>query len=421
MAEVNPGGSPTIMLDGHIDEIGVIVQYIDDDGYLYISPIGGWDPQVLVGQRIRFLGTDGDVLGVVGKKPIHLMKTEDREHASKFTDLWVDIGATKTRRGRGARVERRRSGRARLAHARLPQRSHRLALDRRPDRRVHRARGAAPLRREARRGARGRGGDDAGGDRLAWRRRARSARTASTRRSRSWWTSPSRPIIRTSRRRRSASTRWAVARSSAAARSSRRWCYSLLRETAKKHEIAHAVHAVGRDTSTNADAIHIAREGVATGLVSIPNRYMHSPNEMVSLVDVDNAATLIAEFCRAITARRTSRHAELSRCGALVVAPRSFISSVVSRVGRGWVFRRRRRAYTLRASANCAESLATPDGGRLHTHPLPSPTASVCTTLAHRVARPRNAAPATPFGSPPLPMRRRTRISVTAFRVAREV
>src|SRR5690348_17374943 len=95
MAEVNPGGSPTIMLDGHIDEIGVIVQYIDDDGYIYIAPIGGWDPQVLVGQRIRFLGTDGDVIGVVGKKPIHLMKSEDREHASKFSDLWVDIGATK--------------------------------------------------------------------------------------------------------------------------------------------------------------------------------------------------------------------------------------------------------------------------------------------------------------------------------------
>src|SRR5829696_4741631 len=94
MAEVNPEGSPTIMLDGHIDEIGVIVQYIDDEGYLYISPIGGWDPQVLVGQRLRFLGNDGDVLGVVGKKPIHLMKNDDRERASKFTDLWVDIGAT---------------------------------------------------------------------------------------------------------------------------------------------------------------------------------------------------------------------------------------------------------------------------------------------------------------------------------------
>ena len=93
MAEVNPTGSPTIMLDGHIDEIGVIVQYIDDDGFIYIGPIGGWDPQVLVGQRIRFIGRNGDVLGVVGKKPIHLIKPADREHASKLTDLWVDIGA----------------------------------------------------------------------------------------------------------------------------------------------------------------------------------------------------------------------------------------------------------------------------------------------------------------------------------------
>src|SRR6478752_1732870 len=94
MAEINPGGSPTIMLDGHIDEIGLIVQYIDDDGYVYPAPIGGWDPQVLIGQRMRFLGRGGDVLGVVGKKPIHLMKPTDRDQASKMTDLWVDIGAS---------------------------------------------------------------------------------------------------------------------------------------------------------------------------------------------------------------------------------------------------------------------------------------------------------------------------------------
>jgi len=76
----------------------------------------------------------------------------------------------------------------------------------------------------------------------------------------------------------------------------------LLRDTATKHSIAHTLHAVGRDTSTNADAIHIARQGVATALVSIPNRYMHSPNEMVALSDVDNTATLLAETCRAVSA-----------------------------------------------------------------------------------------------------------------------
>ncbi|HEY6219170.1 MAG TPA: M42 family peptidase, partial [Gemmatimonadaceae bacterium] len=81
MAEVNPGGSPTIMLDGHIDEIGLIIQYIDDEGYVYISPIGGWDYQVLIGQRIRFLARGGDVIGVIGKKPIHLMKSSDRDQA----------------------------------------------------------------------------------------------------------------------------------------------------------------------------------------------------------------------------------------------------------------------------------------------------------------------------------------------------
>src|SRR5687768_3222047 len=93
MAEINPRGSPTILIDGHIDEIGVIVQYIDDDGFIYISAIGGWDAQVLVGQRIRFIAAGGDVIGVVGRKPVHLMKNGDREHAVKMTELWVDIGA----------------------------------------------------------------------------------------------------------------------------------------------------------------------------------------------------------------------------------------------------------------------------------------------------------------------------------------
>jgi putative aminopeptidase FrvX len=113
MAVVNDGGGPTILLAGHIDEIGVIVTYIDDDGFVYIAPIGGWDPQVLVAQRIRFLGRNGEVLGVIGKKPIHLMKPDEREKASKITDLWVDIGPRRAR-GRGG-AQRRRRRRDRLS------------------------------------------------------------------------------------------------------------------------------------------------------------------------------------------------------------------------------------------------------------------------------------------------------------------
>jgi putative aminopeptidase FrvX len=92
LATLNPGGSPRVMLAGHIDEIGLIVTHIDDDGYLYFDGIGGWDPQVLVGQRIRVLGRDGEAMGVVGKKPIHLMKQEEKDKASKITDLWIDVG-----------------------------------------------------------------------------------------------------------------------------------------------------------------------------------------------------------------------------------------------------------------------------------------------------------------------------------------
>jgi endoglucanase len=76
--------------------------------------------------------------------------------------------------------------------------------------------------------------------------------------------------------------------------------FGLLRDAAQRKKIPFTINAAGRDTSTNADAIHIAREGVATALVSIPNRYMHSPNEMVSLEDVERTAELIAEVCRDI-------------------------------------------------------------------------------------------------------------------------
>jgi putative aminopeptidase FrvX len=70
---------PRVMLAGHIDEIGVMVSHIDDDGFISFDTIGGWDPQVFVGQRVRLLGRQGPVLGVVGKKAIHIMDKEDRE------------------------------------------------------------------------------------------------------------------------------------------------------------------------------------------------------------------------------------------------------------------------------------------------------------------------------------------------------
>src|SRR6201999_4488399 len=87
------GGGPSVAVIGHIDEIGLIVHHIDDDGFLWFTGVGGWDPIVLVGQRGAIATRSGVVVGVVGKKPIHLMKDDDRKRVPQLKDLHIDIGA----------------------------------------------------------------------------------------------------------------------------------------------------------------------------------------------------------------------------------------------------------------------------------------------------------------------------------------
>ncbi|MBD3307014.1 M42 family peptidase, partial [candidate division KSB3 bacterium] len=87
------GKAPRVLLAGHIDEIGVMISYIDDDGFLSFAGIGGWDPQVLVGQRVCLLGRTGEVSGVIGRKPIHSLEEDERKKASQIKELWIDIGA----------------------------------------------------------------------------------------------------------------------------------------------------------------------------------------------------------------------------------------------------------------------------------------------------------------------------------------
>jgi putative aminopeptidase FrvX len=83
-----------LVVIGHIDEIGLIVSHIDDDGYLWFSNVGGWDPQILVGQRVRLLTRAGSVPGVVGRKAIHLLREEERKRVPELRDLHIDLGAS---------------------------------------------------------------------------------------------------------------------------------------------------------------------------------------------------------------------------------------------------------------------------------------------------------------------------------------
>jgi len=299
VAIVKKGAPVTVMLAGHVDEIGVIVTWIDDEGFVWIGPIGGWDPQVLVGQRIRFSGRDGEVFGVVGRKPIHLIKREDREKAVKFEDLWVDIGAT----SRAEAEARLAVGDAGVIDSRVLELPNNRLASRAIDDRI----GAFVVLEALRRYAGQPGvaavaavattqeeiGFHGGGALIAASRLGPTMAVAvdvthatdhptADKKEAGDHRLDGGPVL----------TRGSVVSPVA---------FRLLQGAATRLGIPFTVQAAGRETSTDADFIHLAREGIPTALVSIPNRYMHSPSEMVSLEDLDRAANLLAETCRAVT------------------------------------------------------------------------------------------------------------------------
>lgn len=299
-AVVHPDGAPTILLAGHIDEIGLIVTHVDDQGYVHFGPIGGWDPQVLVGQRVRILGHAGDVAGVIGKKPIHLLKPDEREKASKLTELWIDVGAA----SKAEALERVGVGDPAVVEAALLELPNGRIVSRSIDDRV----GAFVVLEAARRYAERPGSARVVAvattqEEIAWRGGGALASAVRVAPAMSVVVdvtfATDHPGVEKKELGEAALgggpvlTRGSVISPVA---------YGLLRDAATRLEVPYTVHAAGRESFTDADAIHNAREGIATALVSIPNRYMHSPNEMVALADLDRAADVIAEACRAVSA-----------------------------------------------------------------------------------------------------------------------
>src|SRR6266699_3254156 len=94
IATLNPGGHPRVMLTGHCDELGFLIRYIDDQGFLYFAPLGGFDPATLPGNRVQVHTPSGPVLGVVGRKPVHTLSQEERGKSPKLSELWIDIGVS---------------------------------------------------------------------------------------------------------------------------------------------------------------------------------------------------------------------------------------------------------------------------------------------------------------------------------------
>jgi endoglucanase len=284
------------MFAGHIDEIGVMVTHVDDDGYLSFDTIGGWDHQVFVGQRVILLGRSGQVTGVVGKKAIHLMEREERDKVSKVEDLWIDIGAV-TRAEAEARV---RIGDPGVLAAGVIEFPNGRLVSRCMDNRI----GAFVVLEALRQLA---------GDRpratvtAVATTREEIAATGGGARSSAHQLEPDVAIVIDVthatdypgiEKRKHGDYRLGGGPTISRGASVSEIVFELLVETAEAEQIPYTIEAASRDTHTDADAIFNAHRGVATGLVSVPNRYMHSPNEMVAIDDLDRASRLLAAFAR---------------------------------------------------------------------------------------------------------------------------
>lgn len=297
IAALNPTGSPRVILAGHIDEIGLIVTHVDEKGFLHIAPIGGWDSEVLVGQRVRVLTDKGPIAGVIAKPPIHLQKPKEREKKADLRRMVIDIGAAD---GKAAR--------------KMVAVGDAVVLD------------AAPLKLAGRRMC-ARGADDRLGAfvvaealrRLSGAKRLKAAvfSVATVQeevglrgaRTSAWGVDPQVGVA----------VDVTFASDQVGVEASRVGDVKLgkgpvLTRGANINPVLHKkmlaaagrlkmgtqLQAIPGGTGTDANVIQLTRAGVATGLVSIPLRYMHSPVEVFDLRDLDACAGLLAAFCESL-------------------------------------------------------------------------------------------------------------------------
>ncbi|MBM4069136.1 MAG: M42 family metallopeptidase [Planctomycetes bacterium] len=297
IAAVNPGGSPRIMLAGHCDQIALMVQLIDESGFLYVQPIGGWDMQILLGQNLTVWTREGPVAGVVSRKAPHLMTNEERKKVPDFHDVWVDIGA------------RDRKDAESLVSPGDPVTFDLVCRDMRNNLVT------SP------------GLDDKVGVwtvmetlRLLRGRPMKAAvfcvstvqeeiglRGATTS---AYGIHPALGIAvdvchaadtPSNDKKQLGETKLGNGPVVFRGPNINPHVFSRLHHLATAGNIPIQVRGAPRATGTDANAIQLNREGVATGVIGIPNRYMHSPVEVVSLDDLDHAARLLAEFCASIS------------------------------------------------------------------------------------------------------------------------
>jgi putative aminopeptidase FrvX len=288
----NPTAALRVMYAGHCDQIGLLVQYIDADGFIYAQTIGGWDPQVLLGQKMTVWAAGGPIHGIIARKAIHLLTEEERKQVVKLKDLWIDIGA-KNKEEAAALIKVGDPITMDLAFRPL---LNNMACATAMDDKCGVWVVVEALRRAATKSlncalyAVSTVQEEIG---------LRGAQTAA------YTVDPHVGIAvdvthatdcPTIDKKTEGDIKLGGGPVIYRGPNMNPVVVDRLIKTAGEANISYQPAASGRATGTDANTIQTSRGGVATGLVSIPNRYMHSPVEMISLDDIDRAADLLAAF-----------------------------------------------------------------------------------------------------------------------------
>ncbi len=296
IARLKDTGGPKILLDGHSDEIGFLVRYIDEKGFLFLATSGGWDEEVMVSQRVLVHTANGSIPGVLGKKAIHLMDAEERKKKSEIHKLWVDIGA---RDGEHAK-ELVEIGDFVTMNAYFEEMVEGRAAAKSFDNRAGIFCVSEALRAVKKDLKATLYGVSAVQEEIG----LRGARTAA------YAIDPDVAIaldvthafdIPDVNKRKGADIVLGGGPVIVRGPNINSKVFRRLIQVAKENQIPYQVAAAGGGTGTDANVIQLTRSGVATGLIGLPLRYMHNPCEMLQLSDLDNSVKLLVAFAESVT------------------------------------------------------------------------------------------------------------------------
>jgi endoglucanase len=297
LAVLHPAGNPRIMLAGHCDQIALMVEHIDDNGFLYVQPIGGWDIQILLGQNLTVWTANGPITAVVARRATHLLTTEERNKVPLFTDLWLDIGV-KDRKEAEQLVGLGDPVTFALGYREL---RNGLAVSPGMDDKVGLWTVMETLRLLKGRAL------QAAVYCVSTVQEEIGLRGATTS---AYGIHPAIGIAvdvchatdtPSNDKKTVGDTKLGAGPVLFRGPNINPRVFERLQTAAQTKEITVQVRGVPRATGTDANAIQLSRDGVAAALIGIPNRYMHSPVEVVSLHDLQSAAQVLAEFCTSVT------------------------------------------------------------------------------------------------------------------------